>query len=157
MTFIKTWNGLHGKGPSRSSPSMGHIPLDQPAPSPIQPGLEYFQGCGFHNKLSVQIEVEFHRERDTQELSPSGSPLPSRCSLCHSRRFPRSQIQCLHGNTSLSKAHPLAPSRLLFLKEGSAMRIPNPGSRPAAPLAARDESPGNAKSRRKPKTVTYDH
>ena len=27
----------------------GHLPLDQVAPSPIQPGLEHFQGWGSHN------------------------------------------------------------------------------------------------------------
>ena len=30
-------------------PGQGHLPLDQVAQSPIQPGLEHLQGWGIHN------------------------------------------------------------------------------------------------------------
>jgi len=38
----------------------GHLPLDQAAPSPIQPGLECFQGGGSHNFFGQPVPVPHH-------------------------------------------------------------------------------------------------
>ena len=51
-------NGLGWKGPFRSSSFQP--PLDHAAQSPIQPGLEHFQGWGIHNLTGQPVPVPHH-------------------------------------------------------------------------------------------------
>jgi len=59
-------NGLGWQGPYRSSSSnppatgQGHLPLDQVAQSPIQPGLEPCQGGGIYNFSGQPVSVPHH-------------------------------------------------------------------------------------------------
>ena len=53
----------------------GHLPLDQVAQSPIQPGLEHFQGAGIHN-FSRQLVPVPHNTHG-KEFLMSNLKLPS--------------------------------------------------------------------------------
>ena len=55
---IIEWFGL--EGPLRFQPpccKQGHLPLDQVVQSPIQPGLEFFQGGSIHNLTGQPVPV----------------------------------------------------------------------------------------------------
>jgi len=46
----------------------GHLPLDQVAQSPMQPGLEHFQGGGIHSSSGQPVPVPHHPHR--KEILP---------------------------------------------------------------------------------------
>ena len=63
--YTESQTGLGWKEPLRSSNSspllrQGHLPPDQVAQSPIQPGLECFQGGGIHNLSGQPVPVSHH-------------------------------------------------------------------------------------------------
>jgi len=61
---ITEWFGLEGtlKIISFQSPCHGqrHLPPDQVAQSPVQPGLECFQGRGIHSSSGQPVPVPHH-------------------------------------------------------------------------------------------------
>jgi len=46
----------------------GHLPLDQVSQSPMQPGLEHFQGGGIHSFSGQPVPVPHHPHR--KEILP---------------------------------------------------------------------------------------
>jgi len=64
--IIESTNSLGWKGPYRPSSSkapchgQGHLPLDQVAQSPIQPGLEHSQEGGIHIFSGQPVPVPHH-------------------------------------------------------------------------------------------------
>ncbi|NXN59955.1 POGZ protein, partial [Rynchops niger] len=53
----------------------GHLPLDQVAQSPIQPGLKTFQGWGFHPRSGQPVPVSHHPHAGNPLVQQSGQPL----------------------------------------------------------------------------------
>lgn len=62
--ITESWNGLAWKGPSRTSSSiiLLTLPLEQLAPSSIDPGSEHFQGWGIRNFCGQPVPYCSHRE-----------------------------------------------------------------------------------------------
>jgi len=57
----------------------GHLPLDQVAQSPTQPGLEHFQGGGSHNFSGQPVPEPYHPHR--KKFLPYVQSKPTRVSV----------------------------------------------------------------------------
>ena len=81
----------------------GHLPLDQVAQSPIQPGLECFQGGGIHNLTGQPVPVShypYHKKPFCLYISFSLKPFPLVLSCPYDRSlpsFPVGPLQVLKG------------------------------------------------------------
>jgi len=51
-------------GNNEVSHGLGHLPLDQVAQSPVQPGLEHCQGGGIHSFSGQPVPVPHHPQSE---------------------------------------------------------------------------------------------
>jgi len=63
----------------------GHLPLDQVAHSPIQPGLECFPGGGIHSLTGQPVPVSHHPH--SEEFLPIISSKSALFQACHYMAF----------------------------------------------------------------------
>ena len=66
--------GLEGNLQPIQCHPLGHLPLSQAAPSPIQPGLEHFQGWGNHSFSGHPVPGPPHSHKEKFLKYIQGSP-----------------------------------------------------------------------------------